>query len=244
MADLHGPWEKNTIYELTVLATALGQRIVNVHHFEATAVGDVTPAGDASRLTLCQTLIDSWQAAALTTWRACHNAQYVINTVKAQVVQVKTHIDRVLVPVEETMTTGNAGTDAATQADDMAAAALLKWKSSVAGKSHRGRTYIGPLPQTWSQDGMLQTSGLTACNAYGNAMISTYGVTAGSSLDFRLTVYSRPCDKGEYGYVTGSGSLRQFFYPEARDGDSTNVVNFTTDPILRTQRRRVIGVGS
>lgn len=240
----HGPWAKNTIFQLTIQATALGQRIVNVHHFEATGVMEATLIGDVLKLTACQQLIDAWQAAAYTQWRACHNAQYVVNMLRCQVVEVRNQVSRKLVPIEEIQSSGNTGTDAATQVDDTASSAVIKWRSTVAGKSHRGRTYLGPLPQTWTQDGVLQSAGVTAANAYGTAMIGAYGASAGTDPNYRLTIYSRPYNHLEYGYATGKNPNRTWFYPPDYDGDSTNVVNHSVDPTLRTQRRRELGVGA
>jgi len=240
----HGAWAHNTIYQLSILATQQGQRIVNVHHFEATALADGAATLDVAKLALCQTLIDAWQAAAYTQWKALHIAGYVVNTLRAQVVQVRGQVDKMLVPVEETQSSSNLGTDTDLNIDDMVSSANIKWRSTTAGKKHRGRTYVGPLPTGWTLNGMLQSTGVTACNAYGNAMISTFGVTAGSSADFRLTIYSRPYNHLEYGYATGKNPNRIWYYPPDYDGDSTNVVNFVVDPILRTQRRREIGVGT
>jgi hypothetical protein len=59
-----------------------------------------------------------------------------------------------------------------------------------------------------------------------------------------LTVYSRPYNHLDYGYVTGSGPNRVFFYPPDYAGNSTNIIGYSVDSILRSQRRREIGVGS
>lgn len=239
----HGAWTRGPIAQLTISATCLGQRIINVHHFEATTAGELIFPTDTAKIAACQVLIDSWQSVAMTAWRACHNSPYVINLLRCQVLQTRAAVDHMLLPVEEAMTTGNAGTESSSFVEDLTTSIVLKWRSQTAGKSHRGRTYIGPMPDSWNQSGVVAGAGVTAAAAYGAAMLANWGVLAGSDLNWRLTVYSKPYDHFEYGYARGHGADRIWYFPEDYDGDSSNVAAYAVDPNLRTQRRRQLGVG-
>lgn len=243
---VHGPWTKNTIFQLTLLGTSFGQQIANIHHFEASAARELTFAvttGDTLRITYCTTLIALWTTNNKTNWVQAHGSDYTLTQLRCQVLETPGQVDHRLTPVEAIPGAPVTGA-AATPAEDTTTAAIIKWRSALAGKRSRGRTYVGPVPHGWQQDGYLAATGVTDISAYGTGMTSRYGVGGSSSADVVMTVYSKPFSQGEYGYVVGSGATKTYFYPEDYVGDSNNVVSMAVDPILRTQRRREIGKGS
>lgn len=236
-------WQKNTLAEVSIIGVALGQQIINVFTFEMSGALELLQTGDLTRQAACQSLTDDWITNLKTTWLATHTPDYRIDMVRGQVMEVKNYFRRRLSPTERAQTTSNVGTATGT-AEELGASAVVKWRSTVAGKSHRGRTYLGPLSGSWVADGRLTTPATTAITTWAQAMKSRYHV-GGTPVDLWLqTVYSRPYNQGEYGYPQGRNPNRIWYYPPEYAGDSTNCTDFGIDPIVRMQRRRQIGVGA
>jgi len=239
----HAAWTKNTICELTLLGTCFGAQVVNVHHFEASATMETGFATDAIRMTEASNLITLWNGAPKTAFLAAHQTDYAMTMVRSQIIQTKNQTDHRLTPVEAATT--SAGTAVSgTPAEAAMNAACLRWRSALAGKTHRGRSYLGPVRDDWMSNGLLTAGGQTIYNAYITAMNTAFFQTDPARTGWTLTIYSRPYNKMEYGYVKGSGPNREFFWPEDYNGDSSNVIAGALDPVVRTQRRRQIGVGA
>lgn len=237
------PWQGETIWQLTLIANQSGAQIVNTHHFEAAGALDISMTDDGTRISQGLLLADDWIANLKTPWLACHMNAYTLTLVKVQTLEVKNLFRHKLSPSERAQTTGNTGSGVGAP-NTLAQSAVVRWRTPIAGKRHRGRSYIGPVPGTFADQGTLQGAGKTAMDAYGSAMVARYGVGGTKATSWIQTIYSRPFNEGEYGYPQGQHPNRSFFYPEDYAGDSTNVTAYVTDTVLRTQRRRNIGVGA
>jgi hypothetical protein len=119
----------------------------------------------------------------------------------------------------------------------------IKWRSLLAGKSRRGRTYVGGLSDEMSSNGLLVAGHITACDAWITAM-GRYRSGGADATAHRHTIYSRPYSLGQYQYTKRVGGNLTVVTPPDYNGDSNFVVGGTTDSVVRVQRRREIGVGS
>jgi hypothetical protein len=237
------PWQYNTVFSLTVVATALGSAVVNVWNFEASEALESSIINDEVAVAESGELVDDWIATQKTPWLAAHQSEYVINLVTCQVVERPGNFRHRLTPSERPLGSANAGTVSGT-VEEAFASAVIRWRTPQAGKSHRGRTYLGPLPVTWMTDGRLATAAITNITAFGTSMNNTYGGGGLPTRPYRLTVYSRPYNNGEYQYATRKTGSLTVVTPPDYAGNSTNVTTFSLDPIIRVQRRRELGVGA
>lgn len=241
----HGPWAGRTIAEMTLLASAQGQQIVNVFHFQASTTQEALHTSDIVARTMAQAMGASWWTTMASTWRALFGSFYVLNMIRTQVVERPGLVNHRLTPTEQTLSTSNGGLASAGTLESMTDAGVIRWRSALAGKSFRGRTYIGPLGAGQTDLGRLEAAiAIPAFQAFVTAQMSSYGSVVGVGPAWVQTVYSKPYNKMEYGYVKGSGPDRHWFWPEDYDGQANNVVDGSVDPILRSQRRRELGVGS
>lgn len=240
---VHGAWTNEAVMSLTLIGTALTSQIVNVLHFEAPGAIDATLTDDELAIGWASARADHWIANAKTEWLACHPADYRLDMIKAQVLERKSYVDRKLTATEKPQTTANVGT-LANPAEHPGSSVVMRWRTPIAGKRHRGRTYIGPIPQQYMNDGYLDTAFRTSYNAFGTKMITTYSGVSGNTNGALLTVYSRPTNEGEGGYPSHKGGTYHIEFFKDYDGNSTNVIAASLDPVLRSQRRRNIGVGA
>jgi hypothetical protein len=237
------PWPYNTVFSLTTVATALGSAVVNVWNFEASEALESSLVNDEVAQGESGDLVDEWLATMKAPWLATHPNDYVINLVTCQVVERPGNFRHRLTPSERPLGSANSGTVSGI-VEEAFAAAVVRWRTPQAGKSHRGRTYIGPIVQPWMTDGRLAAAGITAVTAFGTAMNNAYGGGGLPTRPYRLTVYSRPYNNGEYQYATRKTGSLTVVTPPDYAGNSTNVTTFSVDPILRVQRRRELGVGA
>lgn len=239
---VHGVWTHNTIFEMVLRAVANSQQILNTFHFEAAATLEATLLTDALAQASGTTLAGNWLANCKASWLPMLPTDYSLQSVDVQVVERPGNRNHKLVATSTTTGLPSSGTSVTTVAD-MPAAANIKWRSLLAGKHHRGRTMVGPLANDVTVDGLLTAGMLTAMTAYRTAM-ARYRLTGAEALNWLHTVYSRPYDNGDYGYVKTTPTGKVFFYPPDYDGDSSNIITDANDPRGRTVRRRQIGVGS
>jgi hypothetical protein len=105
-------------------------------------------------------------------------------------------------------------------------AVVLSMRTALKGRSYRGRVYIPGLAETSQNAGQIASAGIAAYAAMATQLLAVFG-PAGSNGDWRLAVISRYANK-----------LKRL-QPVA-----TQVTSITADQTIRTQRRRVLGVGS
>src|SRR5262245_42253300 len=239
------PWTHRSVCLLSIQGTAFGQIVVNTFHFEATTAGEASLTSDAAAQTSGATLAARWITVCKAAFLACLAGDYNMVLVRAQIIERPTLFRHKLTPTDDPVTAqGNSGASNHPAAEP-AAAAVIKWRTPQAGKPRRGRVYLGPLSTNVQVDGRISAAGLTEMNGFPVAMMAEFGAAGTpANLDWRLTVYSKPYNYGEYGYARGHNPTRTFYYPPDYAGDSTNVTGHAQDPIIRTQRRRVLGVGA
>jgi hypothetical protein len=232
------------VCQLSIIGQAFGVSIVNTHHFQAAGTQESSMTSDALAQAAGTTLANAWITTAKTAYLECVTMDYSMIMVRAQIIERPNQWRHRLTP-SEVSSTGAGTAGASESAEDAFVSANLKWRTARAGKSYRGRTYFGPCAQGWRTNGTLNSQGVTALELYRDVMLNTWGANkAPASTTWVLTVYSRPYNKGEYGYVIGSGPNREFFYPDEYAGAATDIGVGAADPILRTQRRRQLGVGA
>jgi hypothetical protein len=237
------PWPHRTIFQITILGRCEGQSIVNTLHFEATAVQEALYLDDALAQADAGALVDDWLANMMTPWRAVHGNSYTVAQVNCQVLERPGTFRHKLTTVERPLSSANAGTINEALGRNLTASVVTRWRTPVAGKSHRGRMYIGPIPADLVSSGTMSGSTFTTYKAFGDAQVARYVGTASPASKWQQTIYSRPYNEGEYQYATRNGGPLHVVTPPDYAGNSTNVTTAVTDNIFRVQRRREIGVG-
>jgi len=119
--------------------------------------------------------------------------------------------------------TGNVG-GAATNST---IACCITNRTGVAGKTHRGRTYIGGLSTNHTTPDRLNTTGQTAFNTYANNFSALFDDAVGTALYLAFGIYSR--------LLGGTNPFTLAGWQA--------VVQLVPQPILGNQRRRRVGVG-
>jgi len=237
------PWTHRTTYQMTLIALCDTVQIVNVFAYEVSTLIETSLSSDQLAIDQGGLLADDWISNLKTSWLAFHPSDYTLQMVKVQCVERPANFRHRLSPIERSLTTANVGTQP--QGSDVGAvAAIIKWRTPQAGKSHRGRSYVGPIGSNWHVNGALHATGVTTISAFGSAMIARYAVGGTKATDWVLTIYSRPYNSGEYQYATRKTGTLTVVTPPDYAGNSTNVTAFQLDPNLRIQRRRELGVGS
>jgi hypothetical protein len=240
------PWASNTVAQLSLIGVCDTAQIVNTHFFEASEVIEAQLLNDQLAIEWSEGLVDDYITSLKAAYLACHTGDYTLQMVKCQVMERPGSFRHKLIPTERPQTAGNVG-GIGVAAEATQVAVVIKWKTPQAGKSSRGRSYIGPVPPVLMSSGRLATGNADSprYQQYADAMIARYGALAGVEANaYRLTIYSKPYNQGEYQYATRKTGSLTVESPADYAGNSTNVTVAVVDPILRTQRRREIGVGS
>jgi hypothetical protein len=242
MANL--PWTHRTLYQLTVAGLVFGQQVVNTFHFEAEATYDLANITDAAKQADSQLLALDWIANGKVPYLAQLPSDYAMQMITCQVLEVNGQWRHRLTPMETAQTT-SPGTDATHGAvENLTGAGVIRWRTPIAGKAHRGRSYIGPLGQNAILDGRLASSCVTKLTAFKDAMVNRWTGAGASAGKWNLTIYSRPYNQGEYQYTVRDSTGLRVVSPPDYAGNSTFVTVGAVDNIGRVQRRREIGVGS
>jgi hypothetical protein len=246
---VHAAWSHNTMAELVLIGSGAGSaQIVNVHCFEASAVEEALFLNDGLANTSAIALRDDWIANLKTLWLACHaggTGGYVLGTVGVQIVERPALVSHRLGRQDSILTTANIGTDTAAAPAAAENAGVIRWKSLVATRHARGRTYVAPIVSTAGgfPVGLLNATQVAALDAYAAALRVRYKPT-GAHDSWNLTVYSRPYDSPHGDYVKRVGGVLQVVPKPDYAGNSNFVINHAIDNIIRSQRRRQVGVGA
>jgi hypothetical protein len=237
------PWPRKTICQLSIIGTAHSVQVVNVFHFEAAQTLEATLTSDQVAQVAAGDLADAWLTNLKTPWLACHTNSYNLQMVRAQVLERPGTFRHRLTPVERP--TSGAGTiTSGTPSAEAVVSAVIRWRTPIAGKSYRGRSYVGPVPTAWIAGGLLAAAGVTAYTGYITPYMAEYGAAGVAPEPWAGTIYSRPYNLGEYQYTSRQSGTLQIITPPDYAGNSTNVTQASVDPVLRTQRRRQYGVGA
>jgi hypothetical protein len=169
----------NDTTQLAVRGIVAGQDHVHTLHFRHMAL---PPDSE-------QALIDEWQAGCRTAYRAAFitfdspvitlTARQVCGTVPLRA------------PVEETEAVGNQPGTRTPSGDRLAPwlASVTSERTALAGRSRRGRYYLGGLIEADIVMADLQSAYLTLVQAYATALLTVFG-PAGTSANFKLAVHS------------------------------------------------------
>lgn len=238
------PWAHRSVCQLSIIGVVYGQQVVNTHHFEAAQVLETSFANDGLAQAAGTALAQAWITAHKTRYLALFQGDYAMQMVRAQVLERPNNWRHRLLP-SEIISSGTGTEIAQLPPEDSTTAAVLRWRTPQASRSTRGRNYFGPWPNVWRANGMVVAAGATKLEAYRDGLLNQWGaqLTPPPS-DWMLTIYSRPYNFGEYGYVQGKHPNKTVFYPPDYAGNSTGVISGAVDPVLRTMRSRQIGVGA
>jgi len=146
--------------------------IVNVYHVKTP--GAVT---DTALIEVSAAFFDWWQDHM----QASQHTSYVLNSIVATDISVANGHQ-----VTTVLTSDNAGT-AGNSAAAANAAAVLSWRTANIGRSFRGRTYVGGVPQ----DGLLNAQALTTAAATSYATAGAALIDALEAAGYVLSVLSR-----------------------------------------------------
>lgn len=238
---VHGPWTHNTMAELVLLGRIAGQQVVNVHAFEASAVEEALFVTlDTSANASAIVLRDDWVTNLKAQYLAVMASNYVLETVGVQIVErpglVSHRLGR-----QDVTPAAPAGTRA-NACSRLQVAAVMQWKSLLATRHARGRTYFPAVEDVLADIGVLSPAVQTAYNTYAAAMIARYK-PGGTHDSWNFTVYSRPYTAPAGDYTKRIGGALTVVHKPDYVGDSNFITSSHLDPTLRTQRRREIGVG-
>lgn len=112
-------------------------------------------------------------------------------------------------------------------------AMLVGLRTGVKGRRRRGRLYLPGVAEGGQTDGVLTGAQLTAVQAFAQGIVNAYG-SGGTETNWRLVIYSPP-----------TPAFKPKTPPPVHtDTIITPVTSQDIDEVIRTQRRRSIGVGS
>jgi len=111
-------------------------------------------------------------------------------------------------------------------------AAVISFGTGQKGRRRHGRLYTFGLAEGGQTDGNLSGAQLTAITALGAGIVARYG-SGGTSANWRFVIYSPPSPP----FVAKPPP------PTHTDTLITEVTTYKIDPVVRTQRRRSVGVG-
>lgn len=215
-------------------------QFVNTQHFSMTA--GIDPATSATALSA---LLVDWNTSVRPAFLAALPSDYVLDTIRGTIVAVAGLAHPSFASVDQVPTT-TAGTFGPTAAGAFADAMVIKMRTALGGKHHRGRNYFGPLPQgNQFLDGKLANATLiSAINAYIVAL-NRYLPTGAAVANFQMCVFHRPVHAGGRQWaVRVGGALTVRSNPTAEAGEATPVNQLVLDLVGRELRRREFGVGA
>jgi hypothetical protein len=214
------------VFELAVHATLLSQTVVTVHHFRAKS--------DSSGGTDAETLATDWRDNLKTAWLAGKSNNYTINRLSVRSVD-PTPGDQVY---EVFLTSANTGSSGDSPASPQLAL-VISWRSTQAGRKHRGRTYVPGLPDSQENNGTWNSSVRTNASDYADDMLERYGSTeTDTNFDFGIFTRAKPIT---YSIDRLTGEITT--HP-AYSAGWTNISGYLVRSIVYTQRRRTLGVGT
>lgn len=201
----------DNLLSLAATSTLFGNQVVNVWGFKQISEA----AGFNGQL-----LIDDWQAGCQVQYLATITGSVTLNRLSARAVYPDSHE-----LAEETLVSSNVGTSAGAAGANQLAG-IITWRTALAGRSYRGRSYLPGMNTSWVVNGLWNASAQAVMNAYVSAMILRFG-PSGTSLNFRLVTISRYAGKAQR--VTPIG---------------TPITTGIARDVPGTIRRRRIGVGA
>lgn len=196
------------VYQMTYVQHLAGQAMETVLHYRE-VTGSSTPAQIASDADLF------WQILAQVQTPDVSYTQLIVKQMTP-------------IPFDETI---NPAVIATTGANSVAVvnntlAAVITKRTGTAGKSHRGRMYIGGLGSNHIATNTLSATGITAFTVFASTILSHWG-PSGISPFLQIGIYSRSIGGSTPFTIAG-------WQP---------ITKFDVQPIVGNQRRRRLGVG-
>lgn len=171
----------NDTAQLSVIGTVHGQQHIHTLHFR-NQDGTATTQG----------LIDGWQANARTAYRALfHTADSPCELYRAQVVCGSLPLPAASEEAEAAPNIVGSGTKGATERAPAWLAALVSVRTASAGKSYRGRFFIGGIYEGDFVADNLTAATIAGMTAYTNALIAAYVTPTTGTNGWRWVVHSR-----------------------------------------------------
>jgi hypothetical protein len=176
-----------------------------------------------------QALIDEWQSACRTAYRAIFPS--VVTPIEVLTARHICGAIPLRAAVEEVETTANQAGTRVTAGQMLASwlASLTSVRTASAGKSRRGRFFLGGMVEDDVAGATISGSYLTAVNAYAQALLNTFG-PAGTSTNWKWVVHSHALSK------TGPSVPCQ--------NSSTPVTGFIVRNLMTTMKSRRAGSGN
>lgn len=119
-------------------------------------------------------------------------------------------------------------------------ACVVGWRTAMAGRANRGRTYLGPLPVASLVGQAFTNDWKTDLATWLDQLVGLFG-PSGTDSYWRLAVLHRPHDaRTVLRKVAHAWALVS---QGASSGGSTDITSYVINPYVCTQRRRSLGVG-
>ena len=196
------------IYQVTYQQSLAGQLIENVIHFQE-RTGTSTPAQ-----------IDTSVQGFFTQMSQVQTTDCIYTAIIVKQMTPVAFDERIVTPITA------SGAQSSARFPTTVACVLTK-RTGIAGKSHRGRIYVGAVPTVFATSpDRLNTAGGTAFGTFAGAVMGLYG-ELGSDTHLQIGVYSRAIGGGHPFTLAG-------FLP---------LTSIDTQIIFGNQRRRRVGVG-
>lgn len=205
-------------YELAIKGLVQGQQIVTTHYFRAEAAGDLTALIATDWVTDCKAL-----------YRTMQPTDYTMTELFCRQINPPGPAGADLALVAPN------GGNAANASGALNAAAVITWTTAYVGRSRRGRSFIGPLQQGGALLGSLAAVEVTNKTNYAAQMLASFGSGGTRAADCRFVIWSHKI----------AGSFGQNPPPAMGSPTSASayVQGFRVNTIVRSQRRRELGVG-
>lgn len=178
----------NGVYVLRVIGTHQGQQHIHTLHFRSTSAAVAVGATEGA---FQQAVIDDWQTNARTTYRA----MFFSSSSPCQTYQVRKVCGSLPLPggIDETEVAPNiVGSRSATgEAAAPWLAGVVTLRTQYAGRSYRGRNFIGGLGEQDFNGATMESAWITAVTAYYAALTTAFITPAETSVGQKLFVFSR-----------------------------------------------------
>jgi hypothetical protein len=177
----------NGIYRLSVIGTVLGQQHVHTLHFRSTLAGNAVAMDEA---TFQQGIIDDWQANARTQYRGMfYSIAFPCENYQVRKVCGGTPLPAGVDEAEAGGSTGGA-LGSSTAPGPPWLANVVTWRTALAGRSFRGRSFFGGLDEADFAGAVVQANRLTPTGVYCTALITAFVTPLETAVNQKLFVFS------------------------------------------------------
>jgi hypothetical protein len=223
----------NGVYILRVLGTHQSQQHIHTLHFRSTSAA---VAASATEGDFQQAIINDWQTNARTTYRG----MFFTSSSPCQTYEVRKVCGSLPLPggVDETEIAPNivGSRSASGEAAAPWLAGVVTLRTAYAGRSYRGRNFIGGLGEQDFNGATMESAWITAVTAYYTALVASFVTPSEISIGAKLFVHSRRLADGD---PTAVPPLA----PRACQEAGGDVQSFVVRNQLATMKSRKAGSG-